>query len=878
MQAGQAVASARVALVLVACAAVGVSGARAQAEAECLGFAEQAVVEGGTNGVTSVAVQDLDGDGDPDIISASFGDDKVFWYRNDATKGIDDPARFEPRLISDRVFGAADVSVADISGDGHPDLVAAARTSNSVIWFEQAPGDPPLFTARTIATDARLVLGVHAADVDGDGRVDVLSASYLDDTVAWYEHVPPPDDSPYEPPTFTKHVIAEDAVGAASVFAAHLNADTRLDVLSASRLDDTVAWYEHVPAAPGAEDPTPSFVKHVIHDDVAGATAVVAADLDRDGDLDVIAAAQAADAIYWWPNNGGAFDKMERKTLDGTVGGPIAVAVADLNGDGAPDVISASYRDDTIAWYENDCTTPPCGVPSFTRHVVSTAAVHANDVAAGHLDGGGVDLVSASSLPGFPASQDKLAWYRDVAAALPGLPEERRISRSADGAVSAFAVDLDRDGDVDVATAGRTNRITWFENDGAPKPAFAEIVVSLDAVGAVDVHAADLDLDGDEDLVSASSGDDKIAWYENGCDTQPPMPCGSPLSFTERPVPTTTGGVQDLFVIDLDGDLDPDILSASSADGMVAWYENDCAQTACAPPTFTEQVITEDDPNADPPVVTGARGVHAANIGGDGDLDVLAALYEANRIRWYEREEPPSTAWVEHEVLDPSGGQFILFGATSIFGADLDGDGDTDLVATAATGRLVAWFESDGAEPPALPAFTSHVLASDANDASSAGAVDLDGDTDLDIVAAVPGDAVIAWFESDLTQTEGAETPTFAIHVVAQTDFALSTSVADVNGDMLKDIVAGQRLAVSWFEASDEICQDFDVNGDDMLDGIELAYIGRAFGLSSSNPETEWWGKADLNRDGKIDGDDLAYLASPGVFGSSTMECSFICR
>jgi hypothetical protein len=77
---------------------------------------------------------------------------------------------------------------------------------------------------------------VGSADVDGDGLVDVLSASRDDDTVAWYEN----DGTG----SFTTHVITTSADGAYSVGSADVDGDLDVDVLSASFSDDTVAWYQ----------------------------------------------------------------------------------------------------------------------------------------------------------------------------------------------------------------------------------------------------------------------------------------------------------------------------------------------------------------------------------------------------------------------------------------------------------------------------------------------------------------------------------------------------------------------------------------------------------------------------------------------------------
>jgi hypothetical protein len=63
-----------------------------------------------------------------------------------------------------------------------------------------------------------------------------------------------------------------------------------------------------------------------------------------------------------------------------------------------------------------------------------------------------------------------------------------------------------------------------------------------------------------------------------------------------------------------------------------------------------------------------------------------------------------------------------------------------------------------------------------------------------------------------------------------------------------------------------------------VIDGNELAWIGRSFGLVSEPPDVPWWARVDYNQDGMIDGEDLAILSSPGVFGFTTETCSYICN
>ena len=134
------------------------------------------------------------------------------------------------------------------------------------------------FTASDIATSADGAGSVYAADMDGDGDMDIVSASSRDHTIAWYENNGAAD------PSFTAANIATNAIGAQSVFAADMDGDGDIDIVSASMSDDTIAWYENN----GAADP--SWTKAVIATSADGAYSVFAADMDGDGDMDIVSA------------------------------------------------------------------------------------------------------------------------------------------------------------------------------------------------------------------------------------------------------------------------------------------------------------------------------------------------------------------------------------------------------------------------------------------------------------------------------------------------------------------------------------------------------------------------------------------------------------
>ena len=162
-----------------------------------------------------------------------------------------------------------------MDGDGDLDIVSASTDDDTIAWYENDGAADPTWTAADIATSADGAHGVYVADMDGDGDLDIVSASWLDDTIAWYEN-----DGAANP-TWTAADIATSADGAFSVYVADMDGDGDLDIVSASYADDTIAWYEN----DGAADP--SWTAANIATSADGAESVYVADIDGDGDLDI---------------------------------------------------------------------------------------------------------------------------------------------------------------------------------------------------------------------------------------------------------------------------------------------------------------------------------------------------------------------------------------------------------------------------------------------------------------------------------------------------------------------------------------------------------------------------------------------------------------
>ncbi len=245
-----------------------------------------------------VAVADFDGDGHLDVAASSWVGNHIDWFRNDGKPLEGKP--WTKYTIDEKIGETRTIRVGDFNRDGKPDLLATARTGNLVAWYEN-PGKLGQPWKKHVIDD-KTVSPVHGhpVDLDGDGDLDVVMAVGMFDSnpgeIVWYENVGSPGDGT----TWKKHVLAK-LPGAFEAFAADLDGDGKLDIVASawSGPAGRVVWLHN----PG--DPKKPWPMHVLKKDWARANQVIAADLDGDKRLDIIAGAErGANEVRWWRNEG----------------------------------------------------------------------------------------------------------------------------------------------------------------------------------------------------------------------------------------------------------------------------------------------------------------------------------------------------------------------------------------------------------------------------------------------------------------------------------------------------------------------------------------------------------------------------------------------
>ncbi|CAB9528517.1 fg-gap repeat protein (Partial), partial [Seminavis robusta] len=195
---------------------------------------------------------------------------------------------------------------------------------------------------------------VVAADLNGDGWIDLASASKDDDTVAWY----PNDGTGHFP---TKIVISKDdeALGAYSLVAADIDGDGHQDLVVASNGNDHVSLWRN--------DGKGNFSKTLIYDNADFVLSVTAVDFDRDGDLDVASASFFDGYIRWYENVDGKGYVWKNHTVYVGIQGHY-VAHGDMDGDGDDDLIAVTHAENTSPSFSHK----PTATKTITQTSIST--------------------------------------------------------------------------------------------------------------------------------------------------------------------------------------------------------------------------------------------------------------------------------------------------------------------------------------------------------------------------------------------------------------------------------------------------------------------------------------------------------------------------
>ena len=520
--------------------------------------------------------------------------------------------------------------------------------------------------------------------------------------------------------------------------------------------------------------------------DISFGSSPAFADLDGDADMDLMTGDFYGNFLYF-ENTGTAaapvYAAPQTNPFGLTAFGYYsAPAFADLDGDGDMDMmVGNSYG--SFFYYENTGTaaapvyaaplTNPFGLTELYRSIPTFADLD-ND--------GDLDMMAGDRYGNFYYFQNTGTTSAPAYAA--PLNNPFGLSDIGINAAPAFA-DLDHDGDLDLISGSSVSSFYYFENTGtAATPLFAAVQTNPFGLSDVGMYSApvfvDLDNDGDLDLM-AGEVFGNFYYFENTGTAAAPAYVNEYNQFGLSDIGSWSAPT--FADLDKDGDLD---LMVGEFYGSFYYFEN--IGTAAAPAYAAVQTNPFGLSN-----IGADSSPTFADLDNDGDLDMLSGEFYTGFFYYFENTGTATAPVYAAPQTNPFGlsGIGLRSGSTPAF-ADLDGDGDMDMMA-GSTGGTFSYFENTGtnASPVYAAPQTNPFGLSDIGNYTLPSFVDLDNDGDLDMMV---GETAGSFFYFENTGTNASpvyatpQTNPFGLSIIG---YNSAPAFADLDNDGDLDLMTG---------------------------------------------------------------------------------------
>ena len=453
-----------------------------------------------------------------------------------------------PKVDYDTGQSPLSVVAADINGDGKDDLVVANVDGNTVSVLRNNGNGT--FGPRSDYSAGALPYSVTAADLNGDGKTDFAIASYMSDDVTLLLNN---GDDTFSPWGASLPITDSQPI---SIAASDVNGDGRADLLVANEASDVVS----VLLSTG--DGT--FAPKVDYDTGKNPRSVAIADLNRDDKPDLVVVnsgtkVEPGNTVSVLLNKGDA--TFAPKVDYTTTKDPVAVAVADLNGDGAPDLVVANSPDGSLTPGETVSVLLNSGNGTFGPMVDIAVGKNPNSVAIADLNGDGKpDLVVANGVAD-PAS----GYTVSVLLNKGGATFAPKVDYAAEkDPIAVAAADLNGDAKPDLAVLSRgAKAVSVRLNNG--NATFGSKINYGTGEGPSSIIAGDLNGDKKLDLAVTNELSRSVTVLLNSGNGTFGT---SSYRLIDFPVSIAIG--------DLNGDDKPDLATASYEDNTISILPNTC--------------------------------------------------------------------------------------------------------------------------------------------------------------------------------------------------------------------------------------------------------------------------------------------------------------
>ena len=361
-------------------------------------FSAKADFATGNNPAGFIAVADIDGDGKPDVVVVNRSTNTFSILRNTSTLS---QAAFANKVDFATDSTPSAVAIADLDGDGKPDIVITNMFTNKISVYRNTAKVGSISASSLaakvsfVADSISLPTSVAIGDIDGDGKLDLAVVNSFNNTVSVLKNTSTVGN--IDASSFAAAVDFTTGLGPTFVAIADVDGDGKLDLVVSNLNAKTISILHNKGIANSID--TTSFAAKVDFTVGTGPNALAIGDLNNDGKPDIIVANQGSNTLSVLRNTATAGAIMAASfaakfDLPSNGASPYFVAVGNVDSDSIPDIVVANLISNTVSAIKNNYTTGTFSAASFDAGVSFATGTYPFSAAIADVDGDGkADLV-----------------------------------------------------------------------------------------------------------------------------------------------------------------------------------------------------------------------------------------------------------------------------------------------------------------------------------------------------------------------------------------------------------------------------------------------------------------------------------------------------
>ncbi len=629
-----------------------------------------------------ITIGDIDGDGKLDVVVANMGDNNISVLRNTSTVGT---ISFATKVNFATSNNPVSITIADIDGDGLSDLAVANYQGNSISVFLNTGSSGTIsFAAKVDFTTGTYPVVIAMGDLDGDGKYDMAVDNYGSNTMSVFRNT-----STYGSISFAAKVDYATGSSPQCITLGDIDGDGKPDLAVSNASSNTVSVFRNTGTTGSI-----GFAAKVDFATGVAPVIVTIGDINGDGKVDLATSNYTSNTVSVLRNMSSSGTISFDTKADISTGSNLrSVAIADLDGDGLQDLVTANEGTNNVSAIRNTPQFPPT-ISSYTplsgavNATVSITGTNYNTTASNNdvFFGATKATATAGSSTSLTVTVPAGATYAPIMVLNRGTtlsayssayftpvfsPNKSTLTvddfaakvdvTAGSGPYGVSIGDIDGDGKSDLAVANYTDgTVSVLRNTGSSGTiSFATKIDFTAGTNPYVVAIGDIDGDGLLDLVVANRNSTSVSVLRN-TSTSGNISFAASVDFTTGSAPVSVA------IGDLDGDGKPDLAVANNNAASVSVLRNTGSNGTISFATKVDYTTGSNPYN-----------VAIGDIDGDGKPEIVVTNYTATSVSVFL-----NTGSLGNISFAAKSDFTVGTDPSSVAIGDIDGDGKPDIAVT----------------------------------------------------------------------------------------------------------------------------------------------------------------------------------------------------